>query len=220
MSAKVFLSKFDICPYPEIYFEDQLVGTERSQFFTIYNKGFFEFVYTISFIETDKEDLAIQKNKSKLRSKSKESKKSNYSSGSKNTNKTQSSKKSKRSKQSTTKKKVVNLKYGVFSITPFTGLVAPNHEALIEIKSQPNQVKMYEENIIIYISQPSPNDKNGKTLRLQVNACEPKVNFKDFRYIFKEQYIVEKIEDFFLSLNVCDYFVHLLQWYLILNILD
>lgn len=92
--------------------------------------------------------------------------------------------------------KITTLNAGIFSITSSTGEIAPNEGALIEIKSNPQEAKQYEENIVVFISESSDEDMKGKIVKISLMACEPKVNFDNLDFIFKEQYIVDRLENY------------------------
>jgi hypothetical protein len=67
ISARVFLSKFEMCPYPEIYFGYQTVGSERMHTFQIFNKGKFDFNYVIkNYHEKEKEKKKKRKGELKV----------------------------------------------------------------------------------------------------------------------------------------------------------
>ncbi|RZC43112.1 hydrocephalus-inducing protein -like protein [Asbolus verrucosus] len=130
ISAKVFLSKFEICPYPDIYFGYQTVGSEKMH---------------------------------------------------------------------TKKPKPTTLKSGIFSLTSSTGIIDPDEAVTITIKSKPKEVKEYEETVVIFASEPSYIDRKGKPLTIHVIACEPKVSFDDLTNVFKEQYLMDKMDDSLIS---------------------
>ncbi|XP_063918396.1 uncharacterized protein LOC135133803 [Zophobas morio] len=73
VSARVFLSKFEICPYPEIYFGYQAVGQEKLHTCQIFNKGKFDFNYTVQQYvkQAEVKKKKSKKEKGKKRSKSK-----------------------------------------------------------------------------------------------------------------------------------------------------
>jgi hypothetical protein len=87
-------------------------------------------------------------------------------------------------------------------LTSSTGVVDPNEEAIIEVKSKPTEAREYEETILVTVSEPSYGDRHGKLLKVHVIACEPKVNFDDISNIFREQYVVDKMDDYLLSSDV------------------
>lgn len=66
----------------------------------------------------------------------------------------------------------------------------------VTIECYPEFVGSQEENIIILVPDSVPEDNNGKLIKLSVNSCIPSVDLQDLDAIFRENYIVNRIEDF------------------------
>lgn len=71
----------------------------------------------------------------------------------------------------------------------------PEETAYIDIECTPQKNEEYREIITLFISDPLEKDKNGKQITLSVIGCEPLLNFDNFRKIFREQYITDKLEN-------------------------
>lgn len=67
----------------------------------------------------------------------------------------------------------------------------PNDIAHIEIECYPKENEEYKEVISLSVSESLDEEIH---IMLTVIGCEPKMDFHNFRRIFKEHYIVDKLE--------------------------
>lgn len=88
------------------------------------------------------------------------------------------------------------LKIGPFTVTKTEGDLQPGEIDTVTIECYPEFVGSQEEDIIIFVPDSVPKDSNGKLIKLSVNSCIPSVDLQDLDAIFRENYIVNRIEDF------------------------
>ncbi|XP_018351511.1 PREDICTED: hydrocephalus-inducing protein homolog [Trachymyrmex septentrionalis] len=97
------------------------------------------------------------------------------------------------------------LKIGPFTVTKTEGDLQPGEIDIVAIECYPEFVGSEEEDIIIFVPDSVPEDRNGKLIKLSVNSCIPSVNLQDLDAIFHENHIVNHIEDFICSKEIGTY---------------
>ncbi|XP_023311652.1 hydrocephalus-inducing protein [Anoplophora glabripennis] len=185
VSAKVFFSSFEISPAADINFGHQQIFSIKTHTVELKNTGKFPFSYTITYIKPEEisTDKSIKKSKSGINAAEKGSKKG-------------SSKKSKENKDDKKLlKKKTKFNVGCFSIHPSEGDIMPNEIAQIEVECTPEKNEEYKEVITLFVSECVDEDINGRQITLNVIGCEPKLNFHNFKRIFREHFIVDKMEN-------------------------
>ncbi|CAH2004216.1 unnamed protein product [Acanthoscelides obtectus] len=90
-----------------------------------------------------------------------------------------------------------------FVILPSTGTVKPDETEKIEVQCTPLEAIAYEDAIVMHISEPRKCDINGRHLNLHAKGSEPHLDFKDIDKVFREQYIVETVDDFIQGIGAC-----------------
>lgn len=88
------------------------------------------------------------------------------------------------------------LKIGPFTITKIEGNIQPGEIDTITIECYPECVGSQEEEIMILVPDSTPEDRNGKLIKLSVNTCIPSIDLQDLDAMFHENHIVDCIEDF------------------------
>lgn len=88
------------------------------------------------------------------------------------------------------------LKIGPFTVMKTEGNLQPGEIDTITIECYPEFVGSQEEDIIILVPDSVPEDRNGKLIKLSVNSCIPSIDLQDLDAIFRENHIVDRIEDF------------------------
>lgn len=83
-----------------------------------------------------------------------------------------------------------------FTITPSTGEILPGNTARIEIHCHPEEVKVYNEMIFLHVTEPLKEHLHGKNITLHVTGSEPLLNFEIPRDIFREQFVIQNLEQF------------------------
>lgn len=218
--------RFKICPPSEVNFGYQMIGSLKEQEIIITNTGKFSFNYVIMSLRKMLEAQAKETNKGKKRSLSclvftffvvlakkgkrkeskssgsKKSKSSRTQTKSKSTKSKSSKKSSKRSKSSKSskkaekKKKKTKLDAGIFSLTSSTGEIVPNQSEIIVVTSKPKLKGVTEETVLFFISECSTKDKSGRPIVLKTEGQVPTLNFEDVDGIFREQFVVNKFDEF------------------------
>ncbi|XP_044750410.1 hydrocephalus-inducing protein homolog [Coccinella septempunctata] len=208
-SARVTLSKFELCPHGEYFFGYQNVNTVRSSLLTLKNIGDFDFKYTI-LTPAMVEEQAIKKESKKegvqmgeiepvssIPSLTASGTALDKKSADKSTRSTTGSRKKGKlkSKSRSNLDLLSEVTAGIFTITPAMGVVQPGESVTINIDSRPVECEKYKETIIFFVSEPSFEDRRGRKMNLHVEGAEPRINFNDYRFMFPLDYVVENIED-------------------------
>ncbi|CAH1126274.1 unnamed protein product [Ceutorhynchus assimilis] len=201
ISATCFMPNFTICPLSRVNFGYVPVRNTKKQIMEISNRGKFSFNFNlINYAKFSEKAIEIRKEK-KTKDVKVDTKNENKANSEKATrNKSDISK----GTSKTDKKKQIamsKLEAGSFSISPSSGIVEPNETVTIEVEITPDEVKQYDEKILIHILE-IENMQKQKVVNLQAVGCEPKINFRDFEKVFAEQYFVKKIEEFIPPRNV------------------
>jgi len=63
---------------------------------------------------------------------------------------------------------------------------------------------------MILVPDSVPEDRDGKLIKLIVKSCIPSIDFHDLDAIFRENYIVDNIENFICPKEVSNSAIHLL----------
>lgn len=98
------------------------------------------------------------------------------------------------------------LKIGPFTITKTEGNIQPGEIDTIIIECYPECVGSIEEKIMILVPDSTPEDRNGKLIKLSVNSCIPSVDLQNLDGMFHENHIVDCIEDFICPKEVSNFF--------------
>ncbi|GJQ69846.1 hypothetical protein Trydic_g22394 [Trypoxylus dichotomus] len=221
-TATVHCSRFKLCPTTELDFGQQLIGCEKSESIFLENIGKFEFSYVIV-SETKMQRAKKKKGKEKKGSKksnkgskrtkpksptpgSKSSSKNTESTGGKSKKSSKSSKeenkkgkKGKKEKKTPDKKpkaKPTKLNVSCFTLVSSTGTLEPGENTFIHVTAKPTAIGVFEEKILIFISECEPAHRKGIPIVLTSAAIYPKYNFTDFADIFYEQHVLNTISDF------------------------
>ncbi|EFN85831.1 Hydrocephalus-inducing protein [Harpegnathos saltator] len=88
------------------------------------------------------------------------------------------------------------LQVGPFTVTKTEGDVAPGIVDTVTIECYPEFVGSQEEQILIFVPDSVPEDRSGKLVTLSVNSCLPSVDLYNLDAMFRENYIVNRIQDF------------------------
>lgn len=90
----------------------------------------------------------------------------------------------------------LSLKTGCFLVTKVEGFIDAGQIESIKIICSPEIEGKQIEEINIFVDDCSPDDTNGKKLKLMTNCCIPKIDFNDLNGIFQENNIVDNFHDF------------------------
>lgn len=91
---------------------------------------------------------------------------------------------------------IAALKVGPFTIKKTEGSVQPGEIDTVTIECCPEFVGPQEERIFILVPDSVPEDRDDKLITLSVNSCVPSIDFQDLDAMFRENYIVDRIQDF------------------------
>ena len=73
------------------------------------------------------------------------------------------------------------MKIGQWSLSPFSGSIAPDSSVTIEVKFTGNGQKLFEQKIAVDIENRNPNDEpNGILYELVAESCIPGINTDTF----------------------------------------
>ncbi|KAJ8920877.1 hypothetical protein NQ315_015670 [Exocentrus adspersus] len=207
VSAKVFFSSFEIWPPSGISFGHQQIHSTKKLVMELKNTGKFPFTFTLldpkAMNARSCEILAITKSKTKTQNGSKTNATSKLE---KETKKSGSKKSGSKKSKEVVKSPAVEdankdkLKKGKLSLECFTiettvGEVMPNEVSRIEVDCTPQDNREYKTDVKVFVSEPAEKDLRGRNFTLSVTGCEPFLNFDDFKKIFKEQFITDKLEN-------------------------
>ncbi|KAM0731376.1 Hydrocephalus-inducing protein [Formica fusca] len=186
VSLVAYYTRFRIYPYPEINFASLGICTKKMMYLNVENTGEFLLCYFIE-IAPIKHPSNLYMTEIKLE----------------NAIKTDLDKTSdmpmKRDKLRIDKKTTEStamLKIGPFTITKTEGNIQPGEIDTIIIECYPECVGSLEEKIMILVPDSTPEDRNGKLIKLSVNSCIPSVDLQNLDAMFHENHIVDCIEDF------------------------
>ncbi|KYN44368.1 Hydrocephalus-inducing protein [Trachymyrmex septentrionalis] len=195
VSLIAYYTKFRIYPY-EINFSSLGICTKKTLYLNVENVGEFPLHYSIvtsikypsiAYMTEIKTENVIKNNHDKSTDTSTRKDKSQI----------------KKSDDNTTQKCM--LKIGPFTVTKTEGDLQPGEIDIVAIECYPEFVGSEEEDIIIFVPDSVPEDRNGKLIKLSVNSCIPSVNLQDLDAIFHENHIVNHIEDFICSKEIGTY---------------
>lgn len=88
------------------------------------------------------------------------------------------------------------LKIGCFILKKVEGFIEAGQIESIEIICSPEIKGDQIEEISVFVADCSPDDKNGKKLKLTANCCIPSIDFHDLNIIFQENNVVDNFQDF------------------------
>ncbi|XP_039306783.1 hydrocephalus-inducing protein homolog [Solenopsis invicta] len=175
-----YYTRFRVYPYNEINFSSLGICTKKTLYLNVENIGQFPLYYSIkSPIKHPSVDYMIEiKTENVI-------KKDHDKSTDRSTIKDKSQ-----------IEKTDKLKIGPFTVKKTEGSLQPGEIDTVAIECYPEFVGSQQEDIIIYVPNSIPDDKNGKLIKLSVNSCIPSVDLTDLDAIFYENHIVDRIEDF------------------------
>jgi len=87
------------------------------------------------------------------------------------------------------------LKVGSFTVLKTEGNIQPKETDTVTIQCHPDLLGLQEEEIIIFVSDAAPEDKE-KSLKLLVDSYMPSIDLQNLDAMFRESHIVDHIEDF------------------------
>lgn len=88
------------------------------------------------------------------------------------------------------------LKLETFEISPSSKLVEAGETAVVQIICSPIEVKTVEEIITIFVDECPPDLRNGSDLKIIAEGCIPKINFEDYKIMFREHYVCRDESEF------------------------
>jgi hypothetical protein len=97
------------------------------------------------------------------------------------------------------------LQIGPFTVTKTEGTIQPGEIDTVIIKCYPEFVGSQEEEILILVPDSVPEDRNGKLIKLVVKSCIPNIDFQDLDAMFRENHIVDNIENFICPKEVSNF---------------
>lgn len=107
------------------------------------------------------------------------------------------------------KVKITKLDVGPFTLASSTGNIEPKKSTTINVTCKPKQLGDIEELILIHVSDAPPPYKKGIILKLSVKSVIPHIDLDDIENIFKEQIVVNSLDDL-----ICDDQVNLIVFQL------
>lgn len=95
--------------------------------------------------------------------------------------------------------KVTKLDVGPFTLVSSTGNILPKTSITINVTCKPKQLGDIEETILLYITESAPPYSKGILMKLVVKSVIPDIDLEDFDNIFKEQFVINSLDDL-----ICD----------------
>lgn len=81
-------------------------------------------------------------------------------------------------------------------------MVEPNTSHQILVEYNPTEVGEDEKIVILNVTNPKKEDSSGRTITLRGKGSECRLDFTDYGSMFKEQFFVDKMENFIYPHNV------------------
>ncbi|KAI4504415.1 hypothetical protein M0802_000886 [Mischocyttarus mexicanus] len=187
VSLLAYYNRFNLNPYPDINFGTIPICTKKIMYLDIENTGGFTFRYSIQipprsifFTVNVKKEEKTSKRKDTGRDTEIVSKRDKKS--------------TKTDKTDTNINKTLNI--GPFTLTKFEADVEAGQIDTITIECYPEIVGSQEEQIIVFVPDTVMEYKDGKNVTLCVDSCIPSIDFTNFDNMFRNNHIVDNIEDF------------------------
>ncbi|KAK2576816.1 hypothetical protein KPH14_005450 [Odynerus spinipes] len=185
VSLLAYYNTFRLKPYPVINFGTVALCTKTTMYLDIENTGSFPFHYTIQVpqpsifhaINTKRDELRPIKKKETARSADKRDKRSGK------TDKTDANTEN-------------MLDVGPFAITKMAGDIDAGEIDTIAIECYPEIVGSQDEQINVVVPDSVIEYETGQKVTLSVNSCIPSIDFENLDRIFRNNHIVDNVEDF------------------------
>ncbi|KAG7200298.1 hypothetical protein KM043_017763 [Ampulex compressa] len=88
------------------------------------------------------------------------------------------------------------LEIGSFVITKTENSLEVGQTDAIAIECFPEFVGLQEEKIVVHVPDSVPSDRHGKEITLAVDSCMPSIDFQDLDSMFRENYLIDDIQNF------------------------
>lgn len=86
------------------------------------------------------------------------------------------------------------LTVGPFTLVSSTGVIQPGETAVVQITCTPKEKKLYQEAVLFLVSEENPSPNRGVKLQLITEGALPKIEFKNYSFIFKDHYLTKNCE--------------------------
>lgn len=91
---------------------------------------------------------------------------------------------------------------GPMTITKMEGDVNVGEMDSVAINCYPEFVGSQDEQIVLIVPDTIPEEKDGKIITLSVTSSMPCIDFENFDMIFRENHMIERIQDFDCAFDV------------------
>nr|KAF7425254.1 hypothetical protein H0235_007692 [Vespula pensylvanica] len=186
VSLQAYYNRFNLNPYPEINFGVIPISTKKIMYLDIENTGVFKFHYTIQ-IPVKSIILPVNAKKEERSKKINTGRDTDIV-----------SKKEKKSMKTEKTDTNVNSTLNVdpFVLTKIEADVEAGQIDTIAIECNAGIVGLQEKEIIVFVPDTVIEYKDGKKLLLCVESCIPSIDFTNLDNMFRNNHIVDNIEDF------------------------
>ncbi|XP_043251741.1 hydrocephalus-inducing protein-like [Colletes gigas] len=190
VSLNAYYTRFQVHPYPLMDFGPMAVCTETTMYLNVENTGKFPLHYSIR-VASKHPSVIYMSQTTKADSR----KKQNLTA---RTNTSKMGKRSIRSKKAEIEdhSEPEKLIVGPMTIAKTEGDVDAGQTDSIAVTCYPEIVGTQDEQIVVFAKDSEPEDGEGKTVTLFVNSLMPNIDFEDLDSIFRENHVVDRIQDF------------------------